>query len=111
MLAISVCSFRTGKKKAAAEGYEEGAELMYKMRTASAFIAANDPLVFLADASEIVIDEDWGTHRATDAEIKELVKDIKGMWRCKKKRGGGFVCASLCFHMLWLSVIYGGRTE
>lgn len=93
---------------------------MYKMRTASAFIAANDPLVFLADASEIVIDEDWGTHRATDAEIKELVKDIKGMWTFGESWNFTYYFASWMLKILFLANIvvlevqtsrYGVRTE
>lgn len=73
------CRFREKKKKAAANGYEDGIEVLYKRRNVAQFVETPDALAFLADTSEIALDGDWEKHIATTNEIRELVKDIKGM--------------------------------
>jgi hypothetical protein len=72
-------SFKEKKRRAAADGYEDGVEVLYKRPNASQFVETPDALAFLADTSEIALDGEWATHRATTDEIRELIRDIKGM--------------------------------
>ncbi|ESP04185.1 hypothetical protein LOTGIDRAFT_224061 [Lottia gigantea] len=69
------------KKKRNREGYEEGDTLYHKLSVTEFFNAENH-LETLANASEVILDDDKITnHPLTIGEIKECLKDIKVLGR------------------------------
>ncbi|XP_015121311.1 pre-rRNA 2'-O-ribose RNA methyltransferase FTSJ3 [Diachasma alloeum] len=70
------------KKKAKAEGYPENDYTLHHTVSASDFIASEDGIEGLQNASEIVIDEDRiANHPKTTSELRECCKDIKVLGR------------------------------
>lgn len=66
------------KKKRQREGYPEGDYTLFHTLKASEFINSENHLELLAEASEVVLDEDsLENHAATTPELKECLKDIK----------------------------------
>lgn len=66
------------RRKAAAEGYEAGATLLFKKAKASEFIMQDKPIHVLNNYNEIVLDEPRiYKHKKTTQEVKELCKDLK----------------------------------
>ncbi|XP_062840225.1 pre-rRNA 2'-O-ribose RNA methyltransferase FTSJ3 [Anolis carolinensis] len=85
------------QKKPKAEGYEDGATVLYKRCTLTDFLKAANPVDFLAKASEIVLDsEELEHHSATTEEVRHCCKDIRVLgrkelrallnWRTKLRR-------------------------
>merc|ERR1712060_386616 len=65
-------------KKSAADGYEEGATLLFKVAKASDFILGDKPIHVLNNCHEIQLDEERiRKHKKTTTEIVECCKDIK----------------------------------
>lgn len=84
-------------KKPKAEGYADGDLTLFHTFTLTAFLKAENPVDFLAKASEITIDNpDLESHSSTSEEIKECCRDIKVLgrkelrlllnWRTKLRR-------------------------
>ncbi|XP_008406245.1 pre-rRNA 2'-O-ribose RNA methyltransferase FTSJ3 [Poecilia reticulata] len=84
-------------KKPKAEGYTDGDLTLYHSFTVTAFLKAENPVDFLAKASEIKFDNPLlESHSATNNEIKECCQDIKVLgrkelrlllsWRAKLRR-------------------------
>ncbi|XP_007542636.1 pre-rRNA 2'-O-ribose RNA methyltransferase FTSJ3 [Poecilia formosa] len=84
-------------KKPKAEGYTDGDLTLYHSFTVTAFLKAENPVDFLAKASEIKFDNPLlESHSATSNEIKECCQDIKVLgrkelrlllsWRAKLRR-------------------------
>jgi len=70
------------QKKRRAEGYPENDYTLYHQLSAKEFIACEDAVVALQNASEIVIDDDAiDKHEKTTNEIRECCKDIKVLGR------------------------------
>ncbi|XP_048373787.1 pre-rRNA 2'-O-ribose RNA methyltransferase FTSJ3 [Sphaerodactylus townsendi] len=85
------------QKKAKAEGYEDGATILYNRYTLTDFLKAANPVDFLSKASEIVIDnKELRHHSATTEEICHCCQDIRVLgrkelrallnWRAKLRR-------------------------
>ncbi|CAN9500375.1 unnamed protein product [Ophioblennius macclurei] len=84
-------------KKPKAEGYTDGDLTLYHSFSVTAFLKAENPVDFLAKASEITFDNsDLESHPGTSDEIKECCRDIKVLgrkelrlllsWRTKLRR-------------------------
>lgn len=84
-------------KKPKAEGYADGDLTLFHSFTLTTFLKAENPVDFLAKASEITLDNpDLESHSATTEEIKECCRDIKVLgrkelrlllnWRTKLRR-------------------------
>ncbi|KYM84305.1 Putative rRNA methyltransferase 3 [Atta colombica] len=70
------------QKKAKAEGYRENDYTLYHKISAKEFIACEDAVAALQNASEIVIDDEIiDKHEKTTKEIRECCKDIKVLGR------------------------------
>ncbi|XP_011875385.1 PREDICTED: pre-rRNA processing protein FTSJ3 [Vollenhovia emeryi] len=70
------------QKKGKVEGYPENDYTLYHKLSAKEFIACEDPIEALQNASEIVIDDDViDKHEKTTKEIRECCKDIKVLGR------------------------------
>jgi len=70
------------QKKSKAEGYPENDYTLYHKLSAKEFIACEDALEALQNASEIVIDDEIiDKHEKTTKEIRECCKDIKVLGR------------------------------
>ncbi|KAJ7313619.1 hypothetical protein JRQ81_005165 [Phrynocephalus forsythii] len=85
------------QKKPKAEGYEDGATVLYNRCTLTDFLKASNPVDFLAHASEIVLDsEELECHTATTDEVRHCCRDIRVLgrkelrvllnWRTKLRR-------------------------
>ncbi|KAG8140030.1 hypothetical protein E2320_002758 [Naja naja] len=85
------------KKKPKAEGYEDGATILYNRCSLTDFLKASNPVDFLAKASEIVFDnEELEHHSATSEEMRHCCQDIRVLgrkelrallnWRTKLRR-------------------------
>uniref|UniRef100_A0A3B5KUN9 pre-rRNA processing protein FTSJ3 n=1 Tax=Xiphophorus couchianus TaxID=32473 RepID=A0A3B5KUN9_9TELE len=85
------------EKKPKAEGYTDGDLTLYHSFTVTSFLKAENPVDFLAKASEITFDNPLlESHSATSNEIKECCRDIKVLgrkelrlllsWRAKLRR-------------------------
>ncbi|KAL7977141.1 hypothetical protein Chor_009090 [Crotalus horridus] len=85
------------KRKPKAEGYEDGATILYNRCSLTDFLKASNPVDFLAKASEIVFDnEDLKHHSATSEEVRHCCQDIRVLgrkelrallnWRTKLRR-------------------------
>ncbi|XP_077169990.1 pre-rRNA 2'-O-ribose RNA methyltransferase FTSJ3 [Paroedura picta] len=85
------------QKKPKAEGYEDGATVLYSRCTLTDFLKASNPVDFLSKASEIVIDkEELQHHSATTEELRQCCQDIRVLgrkelrallnWRAKLRR-------------------------
>ncbi|XP_054851625.1 pre-rRNA 2'-O-ribose RNA methyltransferase FTSJ3 [Eublepharis macularius] len=85
------------KKKPKAEGYEDGATVLYNRCTLTDFLKASNPVDFLSKASEIVLDnEELKRHSATTEELCHCCQDIRVLgrkelralltWRAKLRR-------------------------
>uniref|UniRef100_T1DL74 pre-rRNA processing protein FTSJ3 n=1 Tax=Crotalus horridus TaxID=35024 RepID=T1DL74_CROHD len=85
------------KRKPKAEGYEDGATVLYNRCSLTDFLKASNPVDFLAKASEIVFDnEDLKHHSATSEEVRHCCQDIRVLgrkelrallnWRTKLRR-------------------------
>ncbi|KAJ6658210.1 hypothetical protein lerEdw1_001477 [Lerista edwardsae] len=85
------------KKKPKAEGYEDGATVLYKRFTLTEFLKASNPVDFLAKANEIILDnEELRCHSATTEEVRHCCRDIRVLgrkelrallnWRTKLRR-------------------------
>nr|XP_056720617.1 pre-rRNA 2'-O-ribose RNA methyltransferase FTSJ3 [Euleptes europaea] len=85
------------QKKPKAEGYEDGATILYNRYTLTDFLKAPNPVDFLSKASEIVIDnEELQRHSATTEEVCHCCRDIRVLgrkelrallnWRAKLRR-------------------------
>ncbi|XP_042332838.1 pre-rRNA 2'-O-ribose RNA methyltransferase FTSJ3 [Sceloporus undulatus] len=85
------------QKKPKAEGYEDGATILYKRCTLTDFLKASNPVDFLSKASEIVLDsEELEHHSATTEEVRHCCQDIRVLgrkelrallnWRTKLRR-------------------------
>ncbi|XP_007429240.1 pre-rRNA processing protein FTSJ3 [Python bivittatus] len=85
------------QKKPKAEGYEDGATVLYNRCTLTDFLKASNPVDFLAKASEIVFDnEELEHHSATTEEMRHCCQDIRVLgrkelrallnWRTKLRR-------------------------
>ncbi|ETE70100.1 putative rRNA methyltransferase 3 [Ophiophagus hannah] len=85
------------KKKPKAEGYEDGATILYNRCSLTDFLKASNPVDFLAKASEIVFDnEELEHHSATNEEMRHCCQDIRVLgrkelrallnWRTKLRR-------------------------
>uniref|UniRef100_A0A674N7A5 pre-rRNA processing protein FTSJ3 n=1 Tax=Takifugu rubripes TaxID=31033 RepID=A0A674N7A5_TAKRU len=84
-------------KKPKAEGYTDGDLTLFHSFPITAFLKAENPVDFLAKASEIIFDnKDLESHAATTNEIKECCRDIRVLgrkelrqllsWRSKLRR-------------------------
>ncbi|XP_015284589.1 PREDICTED: pre-rRNA processing protein FTSJ3 [Gekko japonicus] len=70
------------QKKPKAEGYEDGATVLYNRCTLTDFLKAPNPVDFLSKASEIVIDsEELRRHSATTEEVCHCCQDIRVLGR------------------------------
>ncbi|XP_063156791.1 pre-rRNA 2'-O-ribose RNA methyltransferase FTSJ3 [Candoia aspera] len=70
------------QKKPKAEGYEDGATVLYNRCTLADFLKASNPVDFLAKASEIVFDnEELEHHSATTEEVRHCCQDIRVLGR------------------------------
>ncbi|KAG5330403.1 SPB1 protein, partial [Acromyrmex charruanus] len=70
------------QKKSKAEGYRENDYTLYHKVSAKEFIACEDAVAALQNASEIVIDDEIiDKHEKTTKEIRECCKDIKVLGR------------------------------
>ncbi|KAG5309522.1 SPB1 protein, partial [Acromyrmex insinuator] len=70
------------QKKSKAEGYRENDYTLYHKISAKEFIACEDAIAALQNASEIVIDDEIiDKHEKTTKEIRECCKDIKVLGR------------------------------
>ncbi|XP_060112102.1 pre-rRNA 2'-O-ribose RNA methyltransferase FTSJ3 [Heteronotia binoei] len=85
------------QKKPKAEGYEDGATVLYNRCTLTDFLKASNPVDFLSKASEIIIDnEDLRRHSTTTEELCHCCQDIRVLgrkelrtllnWRAKLRR-------------------------
>ncbi|XP_037104740.1 pre-rRNA 2'-O-ribose RNA methyltransferase FTSJ3 [Syngnathus acus] len=85
------------EKKPKAEGYSDGDLTLFHSYTVMAFVKAENPVDFLAKASEITFDNPiLEAHSSTTDEIKECCRDIKVLgrkelrtllnWRTKLRR-------------------------
>ncbi|XP_013924548.1 PREDICTED: pre-rRNA processing protein FTSJ3 [Thamnophis sirtalis] len=85
------------KRKPKAEGYEDGATILYNRCSLTDFLKSSNPVDFLAKASEIVFDnEDLEHHSATSEEVRHCCQDIRVLgrkelrallnWRTKLRR-------------------------
>ncbi|KAF7239199.1 pre-rRNA 2'-O-ribose RNA methyltransferase FTSJ3 [Varanus komodoensis] len=85
------------QKKPKAEGYEDGATVLYNRCKLTDFLKASNPVDFLAKASEIVLDdEELKHHSATTEEVRHCCQDIRVLgrkelrallnWRTKLRR-------------------------
>uniref|UniRef100_A0A6J0T2S0 pre-rRNA processing protein FTSJ3 n=1 Tax=Pogona vitticeps TaxID=103695 RepID=A0A6J0T2S0_9SAUR len=85
------------QKKPKAEGYEDGATVLYNRCMLTDFLKASNPVDFLANASEIVLDsEELERHTATTNEVRHCCRDIRVLgrkelrvllnWRTKLRR-------------------------
>ncbi|CAG08069.1 unnamed protein product, partial [Tetraodon nigroviridis] len=84
-------------KKPKAEGYTDGDLTLFHSFPVTAFLKAENPVDFLAKASEIILDnKDLESHASTTNEIKECCRDIRVLgrkelrlllsWRSKLRR-------------------------
>lgn len=70
------------QKKNKAEGYPENDYTLYHKLSAKEFIACENAVEFLQNASEIVIDDEFiNNHEKTTKEVRECCKDIKVLGR------------------------------
>lgn len=70
------------QKKRKAEGYPENDYTLHHKLSAKEFIACEDAVAALQDASEIVIDDDAiDKHEKTTKEVRECCRDIKVLGR------------------------------
>lgn len=70
------------KKKPKAEGYPENDYTLYHQLSAKEFIACENAIEALQNASEIVIDDEViNNHEKTTKEVRECCKDIKVLGR------------------------------
>ncbi|KYM94299.1 PREDICTED: pre-rRNA processing protein FTSJ3 [Cyphomyrmex costatus] len=70
------------QKKSKAEGYAENDYTLYHQISAKEFIACEDAVAALQNASEIVIDDEIiDKHEKTTKEVRECCKDIKVLGR------------------------------
>ncbi|XP_070623070.1 pre-rRNA 2'-O-ribose RNA methyltransferase FTSJ3 [Erythrolamprus reginae] len=85
------------KRKPKAEGYEDGATILYNRCNLTDFLKASNPVDFLSKASEIVFDnEELEHHSATSEELRHCCQDIRVLgrkelrallnWRTKLRR-------------------------
>ncbi|XP_062994818.1 pre-rRNA 2'-O-ribose RNA methyltransferase FTSJ3 [Elgaria multicarinata webbii] len=85
------------QKKPKAEGYEDGATVLYNRCTLTDFLKASNPVDFLAKTNEIVLDnEELERHSATTEEVRHCCQDIRVLgrkelrallnWRTKLRR-------------------------
>ncbi|XP_066483738.1 pre-rRNA 2'-O-ribose RNA methyltransferase FTSJ3 [Tiliqua scincoides] len=95
--AKSVSELVSQKKKPKAEGYEDGATVLYNRYTLTEFLRASNPVDFLSKANEIVLDnEELRHHSATTEEVCHCCRDIRVLgrkelrallnWRTKLRR-------------------------
>ncbi|XP_061446186.1 pre-rRNA 2'-O-ribose RNA methyltransferase FTSJ3 [Rhineura floridana] len=70
------------QKKPKAEGYEDGAMILYNRCMLTDFLKASNPVDFLAKANEIVLDnEELEHHSATTEEVRHCCRDIRVLGR------------------------------